>query len=219
MNLKDFDPLEGGGIWLRYYFEQYFAKYNLKYKKGAELCAGKGTIGFYLLENGYFETMDFIEVNPDAIAVLHETIKQKGLEEKCNVYMSDCLTNPDIPKDYDCIISNPPWYSSEVYFHSDRENVFLPDGENLDKRTTPPLLYMDRDWELHKRIFSTISNYTKVLTLVEGAMASAPVTFEPMLSDNQTIERVFNDDHNIPERILSKWKIPHYSYIFSIINS
>ena len=62
------------------------------------MCAGKGTIGFYLLENGYFETMDFIEVNPDAIAVLHETIKQKGLEEKCNVYMSDCLTNPDIPK-------------------------------------------------------------------------------------------------------------------------
>ena len=216
MNITDFDLLEGGGVWLRYYFEQYFAKYNLKYSKGAEMCAGKGLIGFYLLEHGFFETMDFIEVNPIAIPILHETIKKKGLEDRCNVYLSDGFDNPDIPTDYDCIVGNPPWYSSEVYFHSDTAHYFVDSDGSIGRRLSPELGYMDRDWAFHKRMIKEIPTYTKTLTFVESSFASAPVLWERMLDGNQRITRVFNDKHNLPAHTMAKFNIPHYSYIFSI---
>lgn len=216
MNIQDFDPLEGGGVWLKYYFEQYFAKYNLKYSKGAEMCAGKGLIGFYLLEHNFFETMDFIEINPDAIPVLEKHIKEKGLEDRCNVYLSDGFDNPDIPTDYDCVVGNPPWYRDDAYYHSDKEHRYLKTDGEIGTRTSPPSMYMDRDWSFHKRIIKDMPNYTKTLTFVESSFASAPAIWERMLEENQSIARVFGDEHNIPKHIIARYNIPHYSYIFSI---
>ena len=197
--------LEGGGNFLKDYFKEYFEKYNLKFNKGMEMCAGKGYIGFYLLERGYFETMDFVDINPDACEYLENTIKKRNLQNKCRVYQSDCFDNKNIETNYDNIVVNPPNCPNEWYFYESEETTI----------SVPPLIYVDKDWQFHKKFIKESPNYAKSLVMAECIVSSHTSTFEPMLTDTQKIKDVkmflFSpaQEHNF---------LPLSSYLFTLEN-
>jgi ribosomal protein L3 glutamine methyltransferase len=75
-----------------------------------DLCCGSGCIGiasaFYLPRC----QVDLVDLSPDALAVSRQNIEAYGLEDRVSTIRSDLLK--DVPaKQYDLILSNPPYVS------------------------------------------------------------------------------------------------------------
>ena len=104
------EPLHGGGMT----FGQEFIS-AVKNKVGHserifEFCAGPAFIGFSLLAEGLCDKLTVADVNPEAVEACNMTVKENGLVDKVNVYLSDCLDDIPETEKWDLVVSNPPHF-------------------------------------------------------------------------------------------------------------
>ena len=125
-------------------FLRIFKEYKFKPKRLFEWCSGCAFIAFSLLANGYCDSLCLADINKEAVACCLKTIHENNLYEKVTLYHSDCFDNIPETEQWDMVVGNPP------HFH-----------EVHDEFRTPDLLYLDVDWDLHRRFYSQITKYIK----------------------------------------------------------
>jgi ribosomal protein L3 glutamine methyltransferase len=74
----------------------------------ADLCTGSGCLGVLLADAYPDAHVDVIDISPDAIAVCNINIANYGLQERVTAIQSDMFSALK-GKQYDLIISNPPY--------------------------------------------------------------------------------------------------------------
>ena len=109
-----------------------------------EFCAGPGFIGFSLLANGLCDTLTLADINPAAVAICNETIKNNRLESKVATYLSDGLVSIPETEKWDLVVSNPP-------------HVFTTDETQYEK---DKILY-DPNFRIHRKFYQDIKKFLK----------------------------------------------------------
>ncbi|NDI84414.1 50S ribosomal protein L3 N(5)-glutamine methyltransferase [Undibacterium crateris] len=76
-----------------------------------ELCTGSGCLPIMLADMFQNAQVDAVDISPDALEVARKNVATYELQDRVNLIQSDLYTNvPD--KQYDLIITNPPYVNS-----------------------------------------------------------------------------------------------------------
>ncbi|MBM3350913.1 MAG: 50S ribosomal protein L3 N(5)-glutamine methyltransferase [Betaproteobacteria bacterium] len=82
-------------------------------QSAADICTGSGCLGILLADTYPDANVDIVDISPDAIDVCNINIANYGLQDRVTAIQSDmfgALTDENkICKQYDLIISNPPY--------------------------------------------------------------------------------------------------------------
>lgn len=164
------DHLDGGGSTLGQQFIPVVAERLGPVGHVFEFCAGPGFIGFSLLAHQLCERLTLADINPEAVEVCRETIRENGLAGKVRAYVSDCLD--DIPTDekWDLVVGNPP------HFHCAEEG-----GPRNDPRSFDPL------FAVHKKFYGAVGKFLKPggsVLLMENGDATNVDDFRLMIEGN-----------------------------------
>lgn len=79
----------------------------------ADLCTGSGCLGILLAEAFPNASVDVVDISPDAIAVCEINIARYDMQSRVRAIESDMFGNL-AGKQYDLIISNPPYVNAEA---------------------------------------------------------------------------------------------------------
>lgn len=79
----------------------------------ADLCTGSGCLGILLAEAFPNANVDVVDISPDAIAVCEINIARYDMQSRVRAIESDMFGNL-AGKQYDLIISNPPYVNAEA---------------------------------------------------------------------------------------------------------
>jgi len=139
--------LDGGGIYLKYFFLNEIKKSNRSFSKCFEWCAGLGEIGLKLLQEGVIENLVLADINKVAIEKSIEITKKMGLSNKVKHYISDGLNDIPNTEKFDLVVGNPPNYFNIQKDHS------------LGKMFYADLRPLDKGWKVHKNFYDNISRY------------------------------------------------------------
>lgn len=117
-----------------------------------DIGCGSGVIGLTLEKKLSTNSVDLIDVSPEALKVTHKNCG--NLNSKANIIQSDVFENID--RKYDIIISNPPYIK-------DDEEI-----EDIVKENEPHIaLYAGIDGlNIYKKIFKDIKNHMKQTCLI-----------------------------------------------------
>lgn len=135
-----------------------------------EYCAGAGFIGFSLLANKLCDKLTLADVNPEAVKVCKETVKNNRLESKVAVYLSDCLNSIPETEKWDLVVASPP-------------HVFTPNEEQYKKDR---ILY-DPNFRIHKSFYRDIRKFLKPdgsVLFQEHKEAHGVEDFRSMIEEN-----------------------------------
>ena len=77
-------------------------------ESAADICTGSGCLGILLANSFPNAAIDVIDISADAIDVANINIQNYGLEEQITAIQSDMFSELE-GKEYDVIISNPPY--------------------------------------------------------------------------------------------------------------
>ena len=135
-----------------------------------EFCSGPGFIGFSLLANNLCDKLTLADINPRAVKVAKETIKNNNLESRVNVYLSNCLDNIPESEKWDLVVGNPP-------------HVFCPPN---DERQKDIILY-DPNFEIHRKFYRDIKKFLKPggsVMLQEHTESTNVEDFQEMIEAN-----------------------------------
>lgn len=162
--------LHGGGI---RFGQQYIPVVKEKFghvNHVFEFCAGPGFIGFSLLANKLCDKLTLADINPEAVRVCEETIKNNGLESKVSVYLSDSLDSIPENEKWDLVVGNPP-------------HVFCASEEEYKKDIT---LY-DPNFNIHRKFYRDIRKFLKPtgsVLLQEHTESTSVEDFKEMIEGN-----------------------------------
>ena len=135
-----------------------------------EWCAGPGFIGFWLLSEGFCNTLCLADINPTAVAACQTTVRKNHLQDLVSVYQSNCFDSIPESESWDLVIGNPP-HSGTSQPHSEWGG---------------PLLYMDDSWSIHRRFYSGVGRYLKSrsnIVIQENRELASSDDFSPMIED------------------------------------
>jgi len=80
-------------------------------REALDLCTGSGCLAILLAHAYPNADVDAVDISADALAVAQRNVSDYGLAERINLLRSDLFTNlPE--KNYDLVISNPPYVVS-----------------------------------------------------------------------------------------------------------
>jgi methylase of polypeptide subunit release factors len=162
--------LHGGGI---RFGQQYIPVVKEKFGHVGhifEFCAGPGFIGFSLLANGLCDKLTLADINPEAVKVSKETVKNNRLESKVAVYLSDSLDSIPENEKWDLVVGNPP-------------HVFAENEEEYKKDIT---LY-DPQFNIHRKFYKDVRKYLKPtgsVLLQEHTESTSVEDFRSMIEEN-----------------------------------
>lgn len=77
-----------------------------------ELCTGSGCLAILLADAFPHAQVDAVDLSPDALAVARRNVDDYALADRINLIESDLYAQLP-PKQYDLIISNPPYVNSQ----------------------------------------------------------------------------------------------------------
>lgn len=165
------DHLDGGGSG---FGQQYIS--IVKEKIGPvdhvfEFCSGPGFIGFSLLANNLCKKLTLADINPEAVEVCKETIKNNNLESKVSAFVSDCLDNIPETEKWDLVVGNPPhWFCTD-------ENQYKKD-----------IRMFDTNFRIHQKFYRDIRKFLKPsgsILLQENKEATSIDDFREMIEKNR----------------------------------
>jgi len=167
------EHLDGGGRELAPSFEKVVSQENRVYDNLLEAGCGASWIGLWLKESGLCNNLHLMDINPEAIEVVNETIKSSN---NITTYISDMFKG--IPEDieFDCIVSNPPNYFDIQASHS--KYGYLSN----DLRPS------DRDWKFHKEFYKQVGDRLTLngsIFISEIDMFSDTVSFDGEVYDQR----------------------------------
>ncbi|HVX88180.1 MAG TPA: peptide chain release factor N(5)-glutamine methyltransferase [Gemmatimonadales bacterium] len=82
----------------------------------ADVCTGTGCLALALADEGRFEAVHAVELDPDAHALATENIRSSGL--RVRLHLGDLVT-PLLGLGLDVLVSNPPYIAEEEYLALD----------------------------------------------------------------------------------------------------
>ena len=159
--------LDGGGSTFGQDVVRFVANRIGPVEHAMEWCSGPGFIGFSLLAAGLARRLTLVDVNPEAVAVVRETIAFNDLADRVEVFQSDCLAGVP-PRTVDLVVANPP--------HVAADRVIPQFG--------PELLYRDPGWAAHREFYGAVAGYVRPggsVLLQENSLFSAADDFRPMI--------------------------------------
>lgn len=91
-----------------------------------DMCTGSGCLAILLAEAFPNAEVDAVDLSPDALAVAEHNVSDYDLGERINLMCSDLFSNlPE--KQYDLIISNPPYVNAESVAELPQEYLHEPE--------------------------------------------------------------------------------------------
>ncbi|MBS0321164.1 MAG: 50S ribosomal protein L3 N(5)-glutamine methyltransferase [Proteobacteria bacterium] len=80
-------------------------------RSALDLCTGSGCLAILLADAYPHAEVDAVDLSSDALAVAQRNVSEYGLAHRINLIRSDLYTNL-VDKNYDLIISNPPYVTA-----------------------------------------------------------------------------------------------------------
>lgn len=81
----------------------------------ADLCTGSGCIAVALARHFENSTIDALDVSHQALSVAANNTARNHVQDRVNIIHQDLELNQTLPRQYDIIISNPPYISGDRY--------------------------------------------------------------------------------------------------------
>jgi methylase of polypeptide subunit release factors len=161
--------LDGGGSTFGQDVVRFVRERPGRVEHAMEWCSGPGFIGLSLLAHGLCDRLTLCDINPEAVRVAKETVRLNKLEDRVEVFESDCLDSVP-PRRIDLVVSNPPHIA----------------GEEMHPKWGPEILYRDRDWSAHRRFYAAVGRYlapTGSVIIQENGLCSTESDFTEMIRD------------------------------------
>jgi len=179
--IKDLDilytpDLDGGGTSIGQDFVNVL-RYKYPYRKFdhcLDWCAGPGFIGLSLLINNFCSNLCLVDSNQVALEYARESLINTHYEKLVTTYNISSIKNLPNEEKFDLIVSNPPHFSSEVYW---QEHIH----HNLKQ------IYLDPNWSIHADFFQHIKSHLSndgVIILQESVWGCNVNTFDTVLNES-----------------------------------
>lgn len=136
-----------------------------------EWCCGPGFIGFSSLARGLCGELTLADINEEATMVCRKTVRENQLDNSVTVLESDCFDSVTPEMRWDLVVGNPPHRG----------------GPYIEPRLGPSILYIDRDWNSHRKFFGQVSDHLNPggnVLLIESRGWSTADEFRKMAEGN-----------------------------------
>jgi tRNA1(Val) A37 N6-methylase TrmN6 len=165
--------MDGGGTSVGLDFINVLNTYypNRQFNRCMEWCSGPGFIGFNLLLNHYCKELCLVDSYKPALDYAMHSVNISQLDLPVNTYCIDKIANLPESETFDLIVSNPPHFSTEVYY------------QEVTKKNNKRIYY-DMEWKIHYEFFQHIKSHLNpdgVILLQESAWGCNHNTFDGIL--------------------------------------
>lgn len=94
-----------------------------------------------MLAHNLCDSLCLTDINPEAVKIARQTVKENGLEDLVSVYLSDGLKKIPKSEKWDLVVSNPPHFGGSAK------------EWKWDKRIFDP------DWKIHKDFYKMVPRF------------------------------------------------------------
>lgn len=164
--------LDGGGNTFGRAYEPFVRAHFGRVGSVFEWCAGPGFIGFSLLAADLCDTLDLGDVNPEAGAVVEQTIRANNLRGRAGFHLSDGFAAVPGDRRWDLVVGNPPHVNAAV-------------ASSEYQRSHSPLIWRDTAWAIHRRFYAAAAQRLLpggAVVVQENHRFSVPEDFAPMIT-------------------------------------
>ena len=132
---------DGGGSWFgQEYIPVIRSRYQRRFRRCLEWCAGPGFIGFGILDHGLCDELVLMDRNPQAQRSVAETCDRNGCHDRVEFYLCDRVAALPQHMMFDLVVANPPHY------------LECPGDDNYQR------LAVDPGWAAHEEFFQNIGS-------------------------------------------------------------
>ena len=100
---------------------EYVMEQNIQNANVLDICTGSGAIAVSVAYNLKDALVTAIDINDKCIDVAMKNAKKQGVDERCKVLKGDARESFDFDKQFDIVISNPPYIKSEDILHLQKD--------------------------------------------------------------------------------------------------
>jgi len=160
---------DGGGTWFgQEYVTVIQQRYNRRFGRCLEWCAGPGFIGFALLAHDLCDHVVLMDLHLPVAGSVRETINRNHLESQATFYCCDRIEQLPPHEKFDLIVANPPHY------------LECPGDTNYQR------IAVDPDWNAHREFYMHIRQHMdadSVILMQENQAGSleGPAEFRDMI--------------------------------------
>ena len=179
---------------------------KLKVKSVLDIGAGTGLLSLMLAQKNPEIKIDAIEIDKDAAEQANVNVRSSPWKEHINILQAD-VKEFSFEKEFDLIISNPPFYENEIRSATDSKNVAHHSENltlkelleiiknNLSKTGSFFLLFpYKRNEEIKKLLKDHELNISKILFIRQSVKHDYfRIMLKGKLSDQENIETEFNE--------------------------